>query len=188
MFDAIVFAVSACGLVPRSALEFQDANLIRFEKIVALIKQCRWGIHDISRVELAGHGLPKFNMPLELGLFLGASRFGGPGQRRKSCLVLDTHPFRYQSVVSDIAGQDIASHSGEPARVVAAVRNWLSDSLPPRQPAIPGGEDIATRYIRFQTELPALCAEWRIQVRELTFRDYTGFVARWLAREQEYGE
>jgi len=32
--------------------------------------------HDISRTELNEHSLPRFNMPLELGLFLGASRFG----------------------------------------------------------------------------------------------------------------
>jgi hypothetical protein len=183
LFDAIMFVVSACGLTPRSALEFPDASLLRFDKIVALIEQCRWGIHDISRVELAHQGLPRFNMPLELGLFLGARRFGNPGQRRKSCLVLDTDPFRYQSLISDIAGQDIASHGGEPARVVAAVRNWLSDSLPPREPSIPGGTDIARRCIRFQSELPALCAERRIQIYELTFKDYAGFVSRWLAGE-----
>lgn len=185
LFNSVVFAVATCGLLPRSAQEFQDASLIRFEKIVALIRQCRWGIHDISRVELAQHGLPRFNMPLELGLFLGAGRFGGPGQRRKSCLVLDTDPFRYQGLISDIAGQDIASHNGDPARAIAAVRNWLSDSLPPRDPPIPGGADIARRYARFQTELPALCAERRIEVRELTYKDYAGFVARWLVGEDE---
>jgi len=124
-------------------------------------------------------------MPLELGLFLGARRFGGPGQRRKSCLVLDADPFRYQGLVSDIAGQDIASHGGEPARVIAAVRNWLSDSQLPNERPIPGGTDIAARCARFQAELPALCEERRIQVDELTFKDYAGFVSRWLAGEDE---
>jgi hypothetical protein len=183
LFDAIVFAVAACGLMPRSSLEFVDTALIRFEKIIALIALCKWGIHDISRVELTDSGLPRFNMPLELGLFLGASRFGGRGQRRKACMVLDTDPFRYKSLISDIAGQDIESHGGSPNRAIAVVRNWLSDSLPPREPPIPGGTDITNRFAQFQEDLPAMCANRRIRVDELTFKDYVGFVTRWLAEE-----
>ena len=83
-------------------------------------------VQDISRTELNAAGLPRFNMPFELGLFLGAKRFGNAMQRRKTCLVLDREPYRYQAFLSDIAGQDIAAHGGEPVRAIGAVRDWLA--------------------------------------------------------------
>jgi hypothetical protein len=180
LFDAIVFVVFVCGLVPRSALEIDDASQTRIDKIELLIENCRWGIHDISRVELNEHGLPRFNMPLELGLFLGAKRFGGSVQRRKSCLVLDADPFRFQKFISDISGQDITPHGGEPGRVIPAVRNWLASSLARREQSIPGGTSIARRFELFQAGLPALCNELRIEIHELTFTDYARLVSAWL--------
>ena len=77
LFDAIVFAVHDCGFVARCALEEGDASQVRIDKIYNIIEDCRYGIHDISRTELDEvSGLPRFNMPLELGIFLGAKRFG----------------------------------------------------------------------------------------------------------------
>ena len=180
MFDAIVFAVLVCGLVPRSALEIDDASQTRIDKIGTLIGDCRWGIHDISRVELNEHGLPRFNMPLELGLFLGAKRFGGLEQRGKTCLVLDSDPFRFQKFISDISGQDITPHGGDTGRIITAIRNWLSGSLPRSEPAISGGAEITRRFGRFQGDLPALCQELRIEFHELTFTDNVRIVSKWL--------
>ncbi|MEK6375316.1 MAG: hypothetical protein AABO58_21790 [Acidobacteriota bacterium] len=77
LFEAVVFAVHDCGYIARCALEVDDASEVRIEKIAKIIASCKFGIHDISRTELdAGTDLPRFNMPLELGLFLGAKRFG----------------------------------------------------------------------------------------------------------------
>jgi hypothetical protein len=46
------------------------------KRIFKLIEGCQFGIHDISRTELdTDSQLPRFNMPLELGMFLGAQRF-----------------------------------------------------------------------------------------------------------------
>ncbi len=180
MFDATIFAVLACGLVPRSALELDDAGQTRIDKIGSLIGDCRRGIHDISRVELNEHGLPRFNMPFELGLFLGAKRFGGPAQRAKSCLVLDSDPFRFQRFISDISGQDITSHGNDPTRLIRAIRAWLANSLPPRDPAIPGGAEIARRFDRFNDDLRVLCQEVLMEIDELTFVDYVRIVSKWL--------
>ena len=113
MFRALTFAVFECGLRPRCAQEVYDAGEVRIEKICRIIQDCRWGIHDISRTDANAHGLPRFNMPLELGLFLGARRFGDGPQRRKSCLILDRDKYRYQEFMSDISGQDIAAHGEE---------------------------------------------------------------------------
>ena len=77
IFRAVVFTVSVCGFVPRCSLEHDDASQVRLEKIYRLIGSSAFGIHDISRTELDGENqLPRFNMPLELGFFLGAKQFG----------------------------------------------------------------------------------------------------------------
>ena len=82
MFGLLVFAVMACGHVARNALEIDDAGRAHFGKIADLIGQCRYGIHDISRTDASSRGgLPRFNMPLELGLFLGALHYGSDAQR-----------------------------------------------------------------------------------------------------------
>jgi len=58
----------SCGYKPICALDFSDSGLVRFTEIIGMIAACGLSIHDISRVELDRHsGLPRFNMPLELG-------------------------------------------------------------------------------------------------------------------------
>ena len=91
-FDAMVFTVYSCNFLPRCAKEADDSSQPRYEKIVDIIKGCKYGIHEISRTEPNEVGLPWFNMPLELGLFLGAKKYGGPKQRLKKCLILDREP------------------------------------------------------------------------------------------------
>lgn len=154
LLDAIVFAVHDCGFIARCALELRDTSEIRLSKIYRLIRSCRFGIHDISRTELDSiNQLPRFNMPLELGIFLGAKAFGGTPHRTKNCLVLDTEQYRYQKFCSDIAGQDPAAHGGDPARAIGVVRDWLR---PFSKAQIPGAAKIVERYGSFRAELPAM--------------------------------
>jgi hypothetical protein len=51
-FRAIVFAVVRSGFNPRCALETDDGAQNRFDKICEIIRECRLGIHDISKTEL----------------------------------------------------------------------------------------------------------------------------------------
>jgi hypothetical protein len=101
--DAILFAVHDCGFVARSALEVEDSGRARVEKILDIIEQSKFGIHDISRAGIDRNTrLARFNMPLELGFFLGATRYGSERDRQKRCLVLDRESYRYRSFCSDI--------------------------------------------------------------------------------------
>lgn len=178
LLDAIVFAVHDCGFVARCALELQDTGQVRINRLLNLIGECRFGIHDISRTELdAVNQLPRFNMPLELGLFLGAREFGPTKQRTKVCLVLDTERYRYQKFCSDIAGQDPAAHGGDPTAAITVVRNWLR---PYAAGAIPGGTRIVERYGKFKTDLPAMIEEAELDPPPLPFPDYAGLVRAWL--------
>jgi len=59
-FEALVFTITACGYVARCALEDRDGAKIRFVKLAKLISECRYTIHDLSRVELNINDLPRF--------------------------------------------------------------------------------------------------------------------------------
>ena len=179
LFDAIVFTVHDCGFIARCALEKEDASQVRIDKIYNIIADCRYGIHDISRTELdANSGLPRFNMPLELGIFLGAKQFGVADQKRKKCLVLDKEPYRYQQFISDIAGQDIREHNNEVEKIVRVVRNWLRTAS--GRQTIPGGNIIWDRYQAFLREWPQMAEEYQLDVEDLIFNDYIFVIGKWL--------
>lgn len=181
IFEALVFAVHDCGFVARCALELEDGSQVRIDKIQQIIGACRLGIHDISRTELdPAWGLPRFNMPLELGLFLGAKRYGTGDQRRKLCLIVDREPYRYQKYCSDIAGQDIRSHEGEPQAAVKIVRDWLRNATADSKVVIPSGSVMVERYVAFQRALPLMCERLQLKRDELLFNDYTTVAAEWL--------
>ncbi len=177
--NAIVFAIYDCGFIPRCALEENNSGNVRFDKIQRIVAECKFGVHDISRTELDAHNnLPRFNMPLELGVFLGAKRYGGPDQRRKNCLILDREQYRYQQFISDVAGQDIRSHDGEPLIAIGLIRAWLSDASERRR--IPGGRDITRRYQSFCNDFPEICRNARLDIDEVTFNDFSVFASDWL--------
>src|SRR5258708_10686064 len=50
--DALIFAIRDCGFAARSALEVEDSGKARVEKILDIIEQSKFGIHDISRAGL----------------------------------------------------------------------------------------------------------------------------------------
>ena len=180
LFDAIVFTVHDCGFVARCALEVSNSAQVRIDKIFEMIAECRYGIHDISRTELdAASGLPRFNMPLELGLFLGARRYGRGRQREKACLVLDREPYRYQKFCSDIAGQDIKAHSGDVRRAVGVVRDWLRSAPAVQEVRVPGGAKIFERYEAFLGDLPRLCEALDLDRQTLIFNDYATLLVEW---------
>ena len=179
VFDSIVFAVTDLGFVARSAREQDDGGDVRLSKIEGIIEECKYGIHDISAVELDPvNNLPRFNMPLELGLFLGCRRFGNAIQRRKVSLILDSHQYRYQVFISDIAGQDIHAHGGQPENAIREVRQWLA--VASKHTKLPGGNDIVNRYRRFRDGFPILCAEARLEPQEVTFKDLQRMMVSWL--------
>jgi hypothetical protein len=179
LYHAMIFAILDCGYIARSAEELSDSSQNRLQKIVSIIKESRYGIHDISRTELDdGTGLPRFNMPLELGLFLSAKYFGDKEQQKKSCLILDREPYWYQSYISDIAGQDIEAHDDSPEMLVKRVRNWLREKS--GRKSIPGGKEIFRRYQKFCSVLPSMCEDIRQDEEDLTFADYVELVSEWL--------
>jgi len=169
-------------MVARSTLEVDDGAEVRIEKIQRIIAECRHGIHDISRTDLdTGSGLPRMNMPFELGLFLGAKRYGSGLQRKKMSIIFDREPFRYQTFLSDIAGQDIRSHHNDPAELIRAVRNALATTRHATVVLL-SGKLMAQRYALFLGDLPDLCGELQLDPDDLAHRDLVRVVTAWLKR------
>lgn len=180
LFEAVAFAIYDCGFLPRCALEATDGTQVRIEKITAIIGECRLAVHDISRTEPdRTTGLPRFNMPLELGIFLGAKRFGGRVQRGKAAVILDVQRYRYQRYISDIAGQDIRAHGRRPAEAIRHVRDFLCTYCPPGE-LLPGGDHVADRYRRFRADLDAACRALHLRPSRLTFRDLGNLIVTWM--------
>lgn len=181
-FQAIIFSIFACGFRPRSALELDDAGYARLDKILTIIGECRYGIHDISRTELDPHNqLPRFNMPFELGLFMAARRFGDDEQARKKTLVLDREQYRYQQFLSDLSGMDISAHHGDPEEVAGAVRNWLV-SVSRRR--IAADQIIIAAYTKFSGEWPRLATLRGFDPATIPYVDFEFLVTEWLLSEQ----
>ena len=179
LLRAIQFTLLICGFKPRAALERDNAAHVRVEKIIGIMAECRLGIHDISRTELdAKSGLPRFNMPYELGLFHGMARRGSASDRKKSFLVLYRERYRYQVFLSDIAGQDIRAHDNQPEGVIKAVRNWLNTQVV--KAPLPGAKAIIRDYHEFQLSLPDILADSQLEDDEVSFSDWSRFIQSWL--------
>jgi len=182
MFRALVFAVHDSGFFARCAMEADNSGEVRIQKIARIIRDCRHGIHDLSRTDLdPAIKLPRFNMPLELGIFLGAQMVGAGKQKSKNCLVLDVEKYRYRDFCSDIAGQDIKAHDGNPDRALEAVRNWLGTfSLQAGMGTIPGSKRMKERFAEFKRDLPVQCAGVHLEEDALGFLELRTLVEEWL--------
>src|SRR6516165_3778289 len=84
LLEAMIFIIHAAGYRARCALEENDSGDIRLDKLVRLIDESPRSIHDLSRlrpVNPKASDLPRFNMPFELGLCMGARRFSASHRR-----------------------------------------------------------------------------------------------------------
>jgi len=122
----ILFCVYRLGFQPRIASERLDGGEPRIEKIVELIEDSKYAIHDLSRMRAKRAGeLFRLNMPLELGIDIGCKRFKGAPWTDKKCLILETERYRFQAALSDLSNSDIEAHGDDPLEAFTAVRNWL---------------------------------------------------------------
>lgn len=177
--NALIFAVCDCGFYPRIALESADSGEVRFSKILQLIGECRYAIHDLSRVKIDPNtDLPRFNMVLELGIYLGTKTFGSEGPV-KVCLVMDTDQHRYRDFCSDLAGVDINAHHDDRLQLICVVRDWLNTYREDDR-IIPDGTHIFERYEKFLAGLPRRCQHFHLDPKTIKFPDYISLLEGWL--------
>ncbi len=153
LLHAILFTTHDAGFVARLAVEEVGGRELRLHRILRLIRESRLSIHDLSRVDSRNPaGLPRFNMPFECGLALGAIEFEKVRRnaRQRNYLVLVAEPFQDQKTTSDLAGQDSSAHHNEIPRVIAAVRRFLSAQKPEGEETR-GAAEIGRRFDSFNT-------------------------------------
>lgn len=187
IFNAIVFVIHDAGFIARCSREILDSGQTRLRSIISIIAECRYGIHDISRIEVSRKSkLPRFNMPFECGLFWGNLGYGNSKHKTKRILVLDSKQYRYQASLSDIAGQDIQVHKNDPRKAIDKVRTWLKVNSGRKN--IPGGKTIWQHYRLFKKELPHMLKRAGITRVEIEapdhYSDYVTFIVEWL-KERE---
>jgi hypothetical protein len=194
LLRALVFTTFACGFRPRSALEDGGKGLMRYDRLCNLIRACDFGIHDLSRTEASRDGLPRFNMPFELGLYLGAQRFGGRRQKRKQTLVMVRSRHTLGKYLSDLAGVDPVAHEADAAQVVTVVRNFFVRALAEKARAtgkearrLPGAAAINARLQAFEKALPGVAKAGGFDVAELdpidAYVDFTFAIADFLRED-----
>lgn len=146
----LLFTVLCAGLNPRMAAERLNSGETRFSKIVELVRESKYAIHDLSRIKAKRAGeYFRLNMPFELGLDVGCSCFGSGEQLSKRCLILEKEPYRYQVALSDLSNSDIAAHYDEPARVVTAIRHWLVNDV---GIDLPGPSALFDQFMQFMAD------------------------------------
>jgi hypothetical protein len=92
---------------------------------------------------------------------------------------LDREKYRYQQFLSDIAGQDIRSHDGQPVQLIQQVRHWLQYQA---QTHLPGAAHIIQRFGDFQSEIPRIVARLKKSPEDLdNYFDFHNIVSEWIA-------
>ncbi len=119
---------------------------------VEFVAECPRSVHDLSRIQLNDEGMPRFNMPFELGLMMGAKHFGGKKHNGKSALIMVSEPYRMPAYLSDLSGSDPSPHHGNPTTAIDKVRRYLHSR--PLGAPLPGTQHINDALESFQLALP----------------------------------
>lgn len=120
LYLAYLVGITMLGFSPRPAVALPN-NKARLSKIIQLIDECAYSIHDLSRVQLSkSTGLPRFNMPIELGFALYRSL---KGPEAHGVFIFDSEPYRVQKAASDLNGFDIQNHKGTAKGVMTQLRD-----------------------------------------------------------------
>jgi hypothetical protein len=107
---AYISAISAFGFAPRATLEIPFGER-RLDRILSLVVECKYSIHDLSRVQVdrVRPRTPRFNMPFELGLAVALQKTKVPNH---AWVVCESVVRRINKSLSDLDGTDPYIHGG----------------------------------------------------------------------------
>jgi hypothetical protein len=110
LYLAYISGLVYLGLDPRATIEIPGGQN-RLDKIIDLIRSCRYSIHDLSRVQLdrSRPATPRFNMPFELGLAVASAKLDSIAH---DWFVFETVHRRAAKSLSDLSGTDPNIHDG----------------------------------------------------------------------------
>lgn len=153
LFLAFISGICAFGFVPRATLEIATSSR-RLDRILDLIRECRYSIHDLSRVQLddTAPRTPRFNMPFELGLSVAHEK-STPGKNHQ-WFVCESEKFRLPKSLSDLNGTDAFIHDGTIAGLFRELCSMFR--RPGRQPTV---QQMWQIYRKLRKVLPSVLAQ-----------------------------
>ncbi|WOK08413.1 hypothetical protein RT717_07150 [Imperialibacter roseus] len=151
LLRTLIFTIVYFGFNPRISLESSDSGLSRLEKIIKLIQESKYAVHDLSRLQAKSiDEYYRLNMPFELGIDYGLRRFNPDFSDRRS-VILETERYDYMKAISDINGFDIKSHDDIPEKLIECLRSWFSETVGLRD--LNSSDKIYSDFIDFNTDL-----------------------------------
>ena len=137
--QCMLFTIITLGYRPRIASESMDSGEIRLEKIISLIKESKYSIHDLSRIKSSKEDeYYRLNMPFELGIDFGCKRFTSEEKSGgKKFLILGEQKYEYMKALSDISGIDILYHNNDPIKLIKSIRDWFVTNSDARISLVP---------------------------------------------------
>ena len=126
LLEATLFCIVYFGFLPRLANESLETGENRLDKIVYLIKNSMYSVHDISVCKSTkADEYFRLNMPFELGIDFGFRRSGLDHFQEKKFLIFESEQYDLKHSLSDIAGQDVEFHRSDYELVIKKVRNFF---------------------------------------------------------------
>jgi hypothetical protein len=182
----MLFCILALNFEPRIALERADGGEARIDKIVELINESKFGVHDLSRLKAENAGdYYRLNMPFELGIDFACRMYRGEPWSGKRILILEDERFELKKALSDLSGSDVEAHNNEPVKICSIVRHWLAQALPVNaaSPSVLWGqftEFVAANY----QELTA--AGWsQADIEDQPIRELIKSMRKWLQKAND---
>ena len=121
----MLFTLVYLGYNPRIALENMDVSIPRLDKILTLIRDSKYSVHDLSRIKSTmKNEFARLNMPFELGIDFGSKEFSKKHNEKKF-LVLSDEDHGYKKALSDLSGFDAQNHKNDSIEVVRILRDWI---------------------------------------------------------------
>jgi hypothetical protein len=137
-------AYSVClGLKPRLVLEEVSATP-RLQRIWKTMLACRVSIHDLSRIDV-----PRFNMPVELGMAIALQNLKGVEEHR--CVAFVGNRRKFEKAASNLRGLDPLCHRGRPVVVLNEMFNAVI-----RKDRQPSKKDVLVVFKQLQNAAPEI--------------------------------
>lgn len=181
MKQAIIFAVSICGFIPKLVSMNHDGGTPRIDKIKAMIKSSKYGVHDISRCKAKKEGeFYRLNMPFELGMDLGCRYFSNE-HNEKNMLILAESPYNHQPSLSDCSGYDPKCHQNDLYQAMYLVREFFYSEIPiDQRGSFIKKSEMKQQYERFQMALYTAVGGIKEEVNRLQDLEYYTEICEYL--------
>lgn len=183
LLKCLIFTIIYADLEPQIA-ETSDSGEARLHKIVNLMKDSKFSIHDLSRIKpLKRNGLPRFNMPFECGVDFGLKYSNEVEFREKIFLILGENRADYKRFISDISGNDIKFHNNSTEQIIKAIRDWFKTFIKD----IPWHSEIWLAYNEFEYLYESFPSDKGYNPKDInavTFSDIIDFMKPWIAEHK----